>query len=97
MKSIGQYVVEKENIGRRSFRSSMRTSDSTPTPQAPTAIKCISKEDLRSGLSLVKGHNKLSQLSHPNLVQYRDFKETRHNIYLVSEYEEGVSLDRLGR
>ena len=89
--------MEKENIGRRTSRSCMRTSDSTPTPQVPLAIKCISKEHLRPGLSLVKGHNKLSLLSHLNLVQYRDFKETRHNIYLVSEYEEGTSLDQLGR
>jgi hypothetical protein len=49
----------------------------TPTPQPQLTIKCIAKDRSLAGISLLKGHAKLSKLQHPNLVQYRDFKETR--------------------
>lgn len=63
-------------------------------------IKTVNKKQLGQKyktLSLARGHSKLINLRHVNLSQHRDYKESHHNIYLISEYAQGRDLVEIVR
>nr|MDJ0718403.1 serine/threonine-protein kinase [Prochloraceae cyanobacterium] len=94
----GKYILDRE-LGQGGFGVTYKATDKSSDREV--VIKTINshlqhKSD-RTRLNFEFGNEarRLSQCSHPNIVEYRDFFVENGFPFIVMEYIPGVSLDRL--
>ena len=86
-------MILSQVIGRGSY-SEVRMGRAKHSCQK-VAIKVSSKSDLKTfqaKKNIVSEIQILKQISHPRIVKMLDVAEDEHNVYIIMEYVEGVSL-----
>jgi serine/threonine-protein kinase len=95
--NIGPYAVIKE-LGHGGMGIVYEASD--PTDVRSVAIKMIQSYaalDQRGRIGLVREARIAGQLCHPNIIRVYDIGQYKGWLYLVMEYLQGASLDRVCR
>jgi serine/threonine protein kinase len=94
---LGPYHLVRE-IGRGGMGVVLKATDSRDG--RTVAIKLINGThtwDERSRIALVREAGATAGLEHPNVVSIYDVNQQGGNLYIVMEYLDGISLDRLMR
>jgi len=95
--NIGPYTLIDE-LGRGGMGVVIRAADTRNN--RPVAIKLISgrgDQDVRTRMGLVREAGATALLRHPHIVSIYDVNQHRGHLYIVMEYLDGSSLDRLLR
>jgi len=95
--NIGPYALIGE-LGRGGMGVVLKATDSRDG--RTVAIKLIDREgyqDERARMALVREAGATASLRHPNVVSVYDVNQFKGNLYIVMEYLEGASLERLIR
>ena len=96
MKVIGNYVLEKESLGRGQFGSVFKCHQKG-NPEKQYACKVIMRKNLTSRIfsNLKNEINILSKIKSPHVIGLKDLQKTENNFYLVMEYCNGGDLENL--
>ena len=96
MKAIGNYLIEKESLGKGQFGQVFRCHSKDDVNQV-FAVKIIQKKQLTPRLfqNLKNEITILSKIDHPQVIKLKDIQRTENNFYLVMEFCNGGDLEKL--
>jgi serine/threonine protein kinase len=96
MKGIGNYVLEKDQLGKGQFGSVCRCH-LKDDPTKAFACKIIQRKSLSPRLfnNLKNEINILSKINSPHVISLKDLQKTENNFYLIMELCNGGDLENL--
>jgi serine/threonine protein kinase len=96
MKSIGNYLIEKESLGKGQFGQVFKCHQKDD-PKEIFAVKIIQKKILTPRLftNLKNEINILAKINNEHVIKLKDIQRTENNFYLIMEYCNGGDLERL--